>query len=271
MPPWIQVYSNLSTHPKVCRLRDALGLKNNYEAVGLVVCLWLWAAVNASTGSLNGYADRDIADACGWRKPPKKLVCALADVGFLDRGEEGVLTIHDWDEHAALLQASLDRQKEKTAERVRRHRERKRKEAQQPGTETPAPPASNGDGNVTVTPSNGPTIPNHTKPNLTNYVGAVVDQHGTGVTPDGGDGGIDTPKLIGGDIGRNVLLLSDRQMESLLEQLGIDGFTSYATRLINWVLRSGAEVDHYHTILKWWREDAQAASQGPDIIWGGNP
>lgn len=69
------------------------------------------------------------------------------------------------------------------------------------------------------------------------------------------DGERDVLKFIGGDVGQGVLLLSDRQMDVLLERMGLDGFNAYAKRLVDFVYRTGANIDHYHTLLKWWRED----------------
>lgn len=147
-------------HRKTCKLRDALGLKTNYEAVGLVVCFWSWAAVNAVDGNITGYASRDIADAVGYKKSPGRLLGALVEAGFVDCGESAVM-IHDWDEHAALLMESNERQKKNTRERVKRYRERgKQKESAD----------CNGYGNVTCNECNAPTLPNLTLPNLTNNI-----------------------------------------------------------------------------------------------------
>lgn len=155
MIPWIQVYSNLPGHKKACKLRDGLGFSANYQAVGVVVCLWSWAAVNAPDGNLAGYSDRDIADAVGWRKSPSKLLSELVHAGFIDRGD-GVFRIHDWEEHAALLMDSDAQQRKNTRERVQRYRERKKQKENA---------ACNAGGNVTGNACNAPTLPNLTLPN----------------------------------------------------------------------------------------------------------
>lgn len=157
MIPWIQVYSNLQGHKKTCKLRDGLGFSANYQAVGVVVCLWSWAAVNAPDGNLTGYSDRDIADAVGWKKSPGKLLGALAHAGFIDRNDD-VFQIHDWEEHAALLMDSEAQQRKNTRDRVRRYRERQK----QKESENVAPEC-----NVTGNACNAPTLPNLTLPNLT--------------------------------------------------------------------------------------------------------
>jgi hypothetical protein len=176
MIPWIQVYANLPGHRKTCKLRDSLNLKSNYEAVGLLVCLWSWAAVNAVDGNLSEYSARDIADATGYKKAPAKFLEAMVQAGFLDSGEDGTLGIHDWMEHAALLMDSNEQQKKNTRERVKRYRERKKN-----GDVTPSC-------NVTCNESNAPTLPNLTLPNLTvpyltnNLTAADGDIAGAGVS-----------------------------------------------------------------------------------------
>lgn len=176
MIPWIQVYANLPGHRKTCKLRDSLNLKSNYEAVGLLVCLWSWAAVNAVDGNLSDYSARDIADATGYKKAPAKFLEALVQAGFIDQEEDGTLMIHDWMEHAALLMDSNEQQKKNTRERVKRYRERKKS-----GDVTPS-------SNVTCNGSNAPTLPNLTLPYLTvpyltnNLTGADGDIAGAGVS-----------------------------------------------------------------------------------------
>lgn len=155
MIPWIQVYSNLRTHPKTYRLAELLRLKNNYEAVGLVVCLWLWASNNAPNGDLVQYPPSAIAEGIGWRKSPKSLVDGLQEAGWLDKDP---LRVHDWEEYAVLLMESLERQKQKTRERVQKHRKERR---------NVTPKKCNVTGNVTETLCNAPTRPDHTLPNHT--------------------------------------------------------------------------------------------------------
>lgn len=159
MTPWIQVYANLPSHRKTFKLRNALSMKTNYEATGLIVSLWCWAAVNAPDGNLSGYSSKDIAEAIGYKKSPTKLIDLLVESGFVDIRENGTAVIHDWEEHAALLMDSNEQQKKNTRERVRRYRERRKAISENDGNE---------ECNVTRNASNAPTLPNLTLPNLTN-------------------------------------------------------------------------------------------------------
>lgn len=63
-------------------------------------------------------------------------------------------------------------------------------------------------------------------------------------------------KLMGGVLGKGVILLSDREQEDLLDKLGIDGFDRYVAKLSDFITKNNASVNnHYATILKWWQED----------------
>ena len=129
MVPWIQVYSNLHSHPKTGRLVDVLDLKSadadpEVVAVGLLVCLWSWAAQNAHEGDLSGVSYRTIANAARWKKSPEKLVKALQSCGFLDED----MKLHDWSEYAELFILREEYRKEQNRKRVADHRARKRLE-----------------------------------------------------------------------------------------------------------------------------------------------
>lgn len=163
MIPWIQVYSNLPQHPKTTKLADELGLASaalnpNVLAVGLVVSLWAWAIQNAYNGDLSGCSQRAIAEACLWKKKPETLVKALQKAGFLDAD----MKLHDWEEYACLLVEQEENRRAKTRDRVKRYRDKKAAEAAGDGNVDGNAPC-----NVTDTPGNAPTIPDHTRQDLT--------------------------------------------------------------------------------------------------------
>lgn len=310
--PWIQVFVDLPGHRKVIRLRNELKLKERYEAVGLVVSLWSWAAVHAPDGDLSDQTAQDLADACGWRKSAKGFVEALVAAGFVDR-EGDALTLHDWDGYQGMLQESLNRGRRKAAGRQKAYRQRRKLretamerlrelgaadeilasaiaktvlrealdsaetealrgsgQAQAVLRELRGEPREEEDRNVTHDVTDSSMSHNgdgSTSTNTNIYLlnKAVVATMYDGVTPDERD----QLKLIGGCIGQNILLLSDRQMDDLLDKLGGDGFEAYGQRLVAWVRRTGANVDHYQTILKWWREDMAPAAAEPELLWSG--
>ncbi len=167
MIPWIQVYSNLTKHPKIYALADELGLTSkdaspNAVAAGLILSLWLWAAQNAPSGDLSRCTNRAIAEAAEYKKKPDVFVAALQKVKLLDEDK----TLHDWDEHASMLMSSIEQTKENNAKRQQRYRDRK-KHVTNNESNAEVTVTRNAPRNVTNNESNAPTIPNHTKPNQT--------------------------------------------------------------------------------------------------------
>lgn len=64
-------------------------------------------------------------------------------------------------------------------------------------------------------------------------------------------------KIVGGELGKGVVLLSNEQIDDLLDQLGIEVFDYYVDKLSCYIIKNDAKVaNHYETILKWWREDS---------------
>lgn len=57
---------------------------------------------------------------------------------------------------------------------------------------------------------------------------------------------------------KGVVYLSDRQVESLLDKMGVDMFDRYTDKLQDFIIYNNANVqNHYKTILKWYEEDTQ--------------
>lgn len=64
-------------------------------------------------------------------------------------------------------------------------------------------------------------------------------------------------RMVGGELGKGVVFLSDEQISDLLDRLDIDTFDYYVEKLANFIIRNDAKVkNHYETILKWWRQDS---------------
>ena len=65
-----------------------------------------------------------------------------------------------------------------------------------------------------------------------------------------------TVKVLGGELGKNVVFLSDEQFSDLLERMDLETFNYYVDKLSNFIIKNDAHVkNHYETILKWWHED----------------
>ena len=64
-------------------------------------------------------------------------------------------------------------------------------------------------------------------------------------------------RMVGGELGKGVVFLSDDQIGDLLDKLDIDTFDYYVEKLARFILKNDANVkNHYETILKWWRQDS---------------
>ena len=113
-----------------------------------------------------------------------------------------------------------------------------------------------------TTPSVTPSTP--TNSNTSISTAAAVT--GTGTTTEqeetaaAANSDIDI-KFVGGELGKGVVLLSNDQIGSLLDKMGIDAFDYYVDKLSSFILKNDAKVkNHYETILKWWQEDAAVHS-----------
>ena len=65
-----------------------------------------------------------------------------------------------------------------------------------------------------------------------------------------------TFELMGGTLGKGVVLLTEAQSDALLEKLGFDAYNHYIEKLATFIINKKATVsNHYNTILKWAEED----------------
>lgn len=64
-------------------------------------------------------------------------------------------------------------------------------------------------------------------------------------------------KFMNGELGKGVVVMSEFQVDVLLNKLGVEMFDHYVKKLADWIINNGATVkSHYSTILKWWTEDS---------------
>lgn len=94
-----------------------------------------------------------------------------------------------------------------------------------------------------------------TEENLREDISAVAEIY----APEGEDAATaerDRTVFMKGVLGKGVVLLSEHQIEELLDTMGIDSFDYYVDKLSSFILKTGAKVkNHYATIVKWWEED----------------
>ena len=73
----------------------------------------------------------------------------------------------------------------------------------------------------------------------------------------GGDSPEHNVKVMGGELGKGVVFLSEDQTADLLDRMDLETFNYYVDKLSSFIIDKGAHVkNHYETILKWWREDS---------------
>lgn len=138
---WIRVEDTLPAHRKVKKLARLLKTSQP-AAVGHIVSLWLWCAVNASDGDLSGMDEEDIAEAAGWTKKAGAFVEAVRAAGFLDEDWH----LHDWEDYAGKMIEAQQKNRKASRERQARYRERQRAKKSD-GVVTEETPL--GDGKVT--------------------------------------------------------------------------------------------------------------------------
>jgi hypothetical protein len=64
-----------------------------------LIDLWINTATNHPDGVLTGMSAVDVALEAGWEDDPERFVIAMMESGFLDRDEDGVYRLHDWEDH----------------------------------------------------------------------------------------------------------------------------------------------------------------------------
>ena len=64
------------------------------------------------------------------------------------------------------------------------------------------------------------------------------------------------PHVWGGTLGKNVLVMSDEQLDDLCERMSIDVLHKYIDKITLFILSEGKNVrNHYGTICRWYEED----------------
>ena len=119
--PWVRVYADLSGHPKIVALQDALD--GDPFAWSYPVALWCWCATHAPTGEGTGRLGTPgvVERACRWQGDRGVLFAALVAAGLVDEIPGG-WSVHDWADHAGAHLARFERDRERS--RIKRAKER---------------------------------------------------------------------------------------------------------------------------------------------------
>lgn len=159
------------------------------------------------------------------------------------------ITIPNWNKHQDL--DKLEKVREQTRKRVAKHKA-KQKALASGNTEVTQ---GNAGGNAKVTQADKSRVD---KIRINKNRVVAVDDNTDNDNDDIMENSVDNSlELIGGTLGRGVVLLSQAQSDALLEKLGLDAYNFYVDKLASFIVDKKAKVgNHYQTILKWWREDS---------------
>lgn len=100
-----RIQTSWQTHPKRKRLKRLLGS----DGVLAIQDLWGFCAVNRPDGTLSSMDKLDIAIAADFDGDENEFVDALVDLRLLDVNEDGVHSIHDWDDHQPWCREARER------------------------------------------------------------------------------------------------------------------------------------------------------------------
>lgn len=93
--PWFKLHSQLREHPRTDDLADELDIEQPL-ALGHLVSLWCWVTDYYPDGFLGTMKPRRIEDAVKWRGNAGDFVAACVKHGWIDRGDDGVMRVHNW-------------------------------------------------------------------------------------------------------------------------------------------------------------------------------
>lgn len=89
--------------------RQKLSLLLGQECAGYLIDLWIGAAIRRPKGVLDGWDELEIALEARWHGDAKKFVDSLLAVGFLEKGENGGYSLHDWRNNQSWAYYSAER------------------------------------------------------------------------------------------------------------------------------------------------------------------
>ena len=110
------------------------------------------------------------------------------------------------------------------------------------------------------TTSTTPTTPTNISTTITTAAAVTTNTTASDIAAAAADRIV---KVLGGDLGKNVVFMSEVQISDLLDKMDIETFDHYVDKLSSFIIKNGAKVkNHYETILKWWKEDAAVHGNG---------
>lgn len=250
---WIKLYIDMFDKRKIKKLRR-LPAGNDI--------LLIWVMLLAMAGKCNAggmifiteripFDEDDLAEELGFEVNTIRLALQAFDkFEMITITDGGFINISGWKEHQNV--DGLEKIKEQN-----RLRQAKFKQKQKMLSSNVT---NNVTDNVTVTQGNATEVDKEKEKELELDVAVATYVNGNSHTEetDYDDNAENTLQLWGGSLGKGVVMLTEKQFESLIDELGFDAFNYYVEKLADFIIDKNAKVaNHYATILKWAREDAK--------------
>ena len=159
---WIEVHTNLPDHPKVLRAAKALKIDSD-ALVGKLIRLWTWALENRENGLLSDLDVERIAFLMNYTGRDKLFDVLVAN-GLLDATNDGGASIHDWDEHVAMLMEKREIKREQARLRKQKQRDKSRNSHAEVSRDMSV--TSHAENGVTSHAGHAVTVPYRTVPDI---------------------------------------------------------------------------------------------------------
>ena len=114
------------------RKRKRLGMILGPGSTDYLIDLWIGTAQNHPSGVLVGMDETDIALEAGWTQDPQAFIDGLQKCGFLDKNDDGVFTLHDWDDHQGYVVHAESRRERARSAAITRWKSKDKTDAVQP-------------------------------------------------------------------------------------------------------------------------------------------
>ena len=243
---WIKLYIDMFDKRKIKKLRR-LPAGNDL--------LLIWIMLLATAGKCNAggmifitesvpFTEEDLADELGFEVNTIRLaLTALEDLDMISRSDNGFINITGWEEHQNIDRLAEIREYNRLAKQKSRE---KQKLLQAPSDDV------NDKSMTSQRCHETEEEREEDKEKEYSFIHSsekANDENGfsTGISTT-----VDTQrKLLGGELGKGVVLLSDEQMDDLLEKLSLDEFNHYVSVVADCILKGKryTKKTHYQAIL----------------------
>ena len=245
---WIKLYIDMFDKRKIKKLR-------RLPAGNELLLIWIMLLATAGKCNAGGmifitesvpFTEEDLADELGFEVSTIKLaLSALEELDMISRSDNGFINVVGWEEHQ-----NIDRLAEiREYNRLAKQKSREKQKLLQ------APSDGVNDKSMTGQRCHETEEEREEEKELEEEYSFIhssekandENEFSTGISTT-----VDTQrKLLGGELGKGVVLLSDEQMDDLLEKLSLDEFNHYVSVVADCILKGKryTKKTHYQAIL----------------------